>query len=93
MKMYDLEEVNYKIFEDIKHIDENDIEYWNARELQVVLTYKEWRNFEDVIDKAKMSCKKSNFNISDNFVDVNKIVKTGVSLKQLEKEKKLQLKK
>ena len=29
-------------FEDIKHIDENGIEYWYARELQIVLDYKEW---------------------------------------------------
>ena len=33
---------NYnKTFEDIKHIDENGIEYWYARELQLVLDYKE----------------------------------------------------
>ncbi|MEI3401103.1 MAG: hypothetical protein V8R51_01520 [Clostridia bacterium] len=39
-------------FEDIKHIDENGIEYWYARELQLVLDYKEWRKFENVIKKA-----------------------------------------
>ena len=38
-------------FEDIKHIDENGIEYWYARELQAVLDYKEWRKFENVIKK------------------------------------------
>ena len=74
---------DYKMFEDIKHIDENGNEYWYARELQIILTYKEWRNFGDVIDKAKISCKNSSFNISDNFVDVNKIVKTGVSSKEI----------
>ena len=37
---------NYnKTFEDIKHIDENGIEFWYARELQLVLNYKEWRKF------------------------------------------------
>lgn len=45
-------------FEDIRHIDENGIEYWYARELQAVLDYKEWRKFENVINKAKESCKK-----------------------------------
>ena len=39
--------------EDIKHIDEEGIEYWNARELQIVLNYNEWRKFENVIKKAK----------------------------------------
>ena len=33
-----------KSFEDIKHIDENGVEFWYARELQSVLDYKEWRN-------------------------------------------------
>lgn len=44
--MNKLEENNNKTFEDIKHIDENGIEFWNARELQIVLDYKEWRKFE-----------------------------------------------
>ena len=46
-------------FEDIKHINEEGIEYWYARELQSVLNYKEWRKFENVISKAKESCKNS----------------------------------
>ena len=41
-------------FEDIKHIDENGIEYWYARELQSVLNYKEWRKFENVIKAIKV---------------------------------------
>ena len=40
-------------FEDIKHIDENNMEFWYARELMEVLEYKQWRRFENVIDKAK----------------------------------------
>ena len=40
-------------FEDIKHIDENGIEFWYARELQNVLDYKEWRKLENVMNKAK----------------------------------------
>ena len=42
-------------FESIKHIDENEFEYWFARELQKVLGYKEWRKFEGVIKKSKRS--------------------------------------
>ena len=48
-----------KLFEDIKHIDENNNEYWLARELQQVLEYKEWRNFKIVIDKAIIACENS----------------------------------
>lgn len=43
------------VFEDIKHIDECGNEYWFARELQKVLEYKDWRNFQKVIDKAVLS--------------------------------------
>ena len=48
-----------KIFENIKHIDENGNEYWYARELQKVLEYKDWRNFQKVIDKAVIAAKNS----------------------------------
>ena len=41
--MKELEECNERMFEDIKHIDDNGNEYWTARELQKVLEYKEWR--------------------------------------------------
>jgi len=64
-----------KDFESIKHIDESGIEYWTARELLLVLGYSEWRNFEEVIDKAKKSCIKSNQNIDYHFVNVNKMIK------------------
>ena len=42
--MNEIKEYTNKIFEDIKNIDENDNEYWLARELMAVLEYKEWRN-------------------------------------------------
>ena len=45
------ENYNNKTFEDIKHIDENGIEFWYARELSVALEYRDWRNFKKVIDK------------------------------------------
>jgi len=66
---------NNKSFEDIKHIDQNGTEFWHARELQLVLNYKEWRKFENVINKAKVSCKNSNVNVSEHFVDVDKTIK------------------
>ena len=68
--------INYSenIFESIKHIDENGNEYWYARELQKVLEYKEWRKFKGVIDKAMTSCKQSNYNIKDHFVQLDKMI-------------------
>ena len=47
------------IFENIKHIDEYNNEFWYARELQKVLEYKDWRNFQKVIDKAITSAENS----------------------------------
>ncbi len=64
-----------KTFEDIKHIDENGVEYWYARELQLVLNYKEWRKFENVINKAKESCRNSDITVLEHFVDIDKTIK------------------
>lgn len=65
------------IFESIKHIDENGNEYWMARELQVVLEYKQWRRFSELIERAKSACEISKFNCSDHFANVGKMVKLG----------------
>lgn len=73
----DIQLYNEKTFEEIKHIDENGTEYWLARELQDILEYKEWRNFIKVIEKARESVKTSEINISDHFVDINKMVEVG----------------
>ena len=63
------------IFESIKHIDESGNEYWLARELQIVLDYKKWQKFINVIESAKISCKQSNFIIDDHFTQVGKTSK------------------
>lgn len=75
--MNEIEEHNEKTFESIKHTDEYGNEYWCARELQVILGYKEWRKFERVIIKAKEACKNSENIIEDHFVDTDKMVKIG----------------
>ena len=50
--MTEIEQYTEKVFEDIKHIDEEGNEFWEARELQKVLGYKEWRYFDRVIKKS-----------------------------------------
>ncbi len=54
--------------------EQNGIEYWMARDIQELLDYTEWRNFLLVIDKAKTSCSNSGQNVTDHFVDVNKMI-------------------
>ena len=73
---------NEQVFENIKKIDENGVEYWEARELQIVLEYKEWRNFKKVLDRAMMACKLSNIEISDCFVEFNKPIISGKGKKE-----------
>lgn len=71
-------------FEEIKHLDSDGIEYWQARELQKVLDYTEWRKFNGVIKKALKSCELSGNNPIDHFVNTDKKVKTGDSERQID---------
>lgn len=68
----ELQEYERKVFEDIKHIDENGNEYWEARELMTILEYTKWQNFEKVIDKSMIACIKSNNDVYRCFTDVSK---------------------
>ena len=70
--MNDLENYNNIVFEKIKHIDENGVEFWYARDLQSVLEYKQWKNFIKVVDKAKEACLNSGLNIIEHFISINK---------------------
>ena len=60
------------IFEQIKHIDEDGIEFWYARELQDVLHYTKWGNFKKVIEKAMAACENSGISTFEHFADVGK---------------------
>jgi len=68
----------HKDFEQSVYKDEETgLEFWMARGLQNLLEYDEWRNFLRVIDKAKTACSNSGQNVSDHFVDANKMVELG----------------
>jgi len=62
-----------KSFEDYAQ-REDGIEYWFARDLQKLLEYDDWRNFVNVIEKAKIACQNSGQNINDHFVGTNKTI-------------------
>ena len=75
--MNEIKEYTKKIFEDIKHIDELNNEYWYARELMPVLEYTLWQRFSNVINKAKENCNNSNYNVLDHFIGSDKMVSIG----------------
>jgi|APSaa5957512622_1039677.scaffolds.fasta_scaffold40665_2 DNA-damage-inducible protein D len=60
----------------IKRI-EQDLEYWSARDLMVVLGYKTWRKFNETIKRSKDSCKNSDKSIKYHFVGADKMIKAG----------------
>ena len=72
--MNELKEYTEKMFEDIKHIDEDGNEYWYARELMLMLEYKRWDKFKNVIDNAKIACEKSNYLVDDYFSHLGKMI-------------------
>lgn len=69
----------HKDFENIKHLDENGIEYWEARELMPLLGYAQWRAFAEVIGRAAKACINSGQDVDNHFARSSKMVEIGSS--------------
>ena len=65
------------MFDEIVHTTEDGIEYWLARDLQKLLGYARWENFEEAIARAIESCKTIQAKPIDHFREVTKIVNLG----------------
>lgn len=70
------------VFEQIKHTNEIDQEYWSAREFYTVIEYIKWDKFLNVIDKAKQACKNSGQEPEDHFPQMEKMVEIGSGAKR-----------
>jgi len=64
-------------FERIKRTNEAGMECWSSRDFAEVLGYSDYRNFERVIEKAKLACFNSGHRLEDHFVDVTEMIEIG----------------
>jgi DNA-damage-inducible protein D len=71
-----------KTFEELRHVNEHGAEYWDARELQPLLGYGQWRSFENAIKKAVTSCKQSGNEPGYHFARARKMVGLGSGSKR-----------
>jgi DNA-damage-inducible protein D len=77
-----VEEKHLSPFEAIRREAEDGSEYWSARDLAKILGYSDFRNFQDVLKKAKISCEESGQAISDHFGDVTDMITVGKGAKR-----------
>lgn len=68
---------HHATFEAIRQQDAHGNDYWFARALAPLLAYQDWRNFSQVIEKARVACVKSGQSVADHFGDVTNMVDIG----------------
>lgn len=70
-------------FEQIRKLNpETGDEYWSSREFAAVLGYSDYRNFEDVIEKARLACFNSGHPVDDHFGEVTEMIAIGKGAKR-----------
>ena len=73
-------------YDAVVHKEDDNVEFWYARELMSLLGYERWENFEKTIKRAMGSCETSGMNISDHFREVTKLVQLGSGSKRAIKD-------
>jgi DNA-damage-inducible protein D len=77
MKKPGLINPQHATFESTRQQDEAGDEFWSARDLAPLLDYQDWRNFMQVVDKARLACEQSGQVEANHFGDVTKMVNIG----------------
>ena len=73
---------NLSPFERIRQVDDDDQEFWSARDLMPILEYTKWQNFKTVLLKAQIACENSGNDPADHFTDASKMVAIGSDAKR-----------
>ncbi len=68
---------NASPFEQIRRTTAAGAEFWSSRDFAQVLGYSDYRNFEQVIGKARLACFNSGHRIEDHFVDITEMIEIG----------------
>lgn len=79
----------HKGFEETKHIDENGVEFWTARELMPLFGYTRWEAFDDVVARAARTALNSGQTVENHFRQLTKMVDIGSGSKRAVKDWKL----
>ena len=80
MKLEEIQQLFAQFEEAVSELE--GVECWSARELQVLLGYTKWENFEKVIFKAKEACLHAGVEVEDHFPDVRKVIEVGKGAQQ-----------
>ncbi|MBS0437838.1 MAG: DNA damage-inducible protein D [Proteobacteria bacterium] len=72
-----IEQRHRATFDAIRHQDERGNDFWFARDLAPLLEYQQWRNFVQVVEKAKLACRQAGNAMADHFADISKMVDIG----------------
>lgn len=68
-----------RALDDAKKISNKGGEYWMGRDIQAILGYPEWENFDKVIQRARMACESTGIDSNDHFLETTKMVSIGSS--------------
>jgi len=62
---FEVSNQHHQTFESIKRTDQDGAEFWRARQIAPILDYQDYRNFQNVVAKAKTACKTAGYVVAE----------------------------